>query len=142
MATGMSSDTGNSGPRRRAPIARTWRGVTRAEDADAYLEYLHQTGFRGYRGTPGNLGAFCLRRIDGGRAVFLIVSLWESEDAIRGFAGDDDVGRAVFFPEDERFLIERDERVEHFEVVYRGRGAAGGGQRLTSGSHSMPRQSL
>ena len=121
----MSTDTGNSGTRRRAPIARTWRGATRAEDADAYLEYLHRTGFRGYRATPGNLGAVCLRRIDGGRAVFLIVSLWESEDAIRGFAGDDDIGRAVFFPEDERFLVERDQRAEHFEVVYQdgaGRG--------------------
>ncbi|MFN2564438.1 MAG: antibiotic biosynthesis monooxygenase [Gemmatimonadaceae bacterium] len=98
-------------------IARTWRGATRAEDAQAYLEYLHQTGFPGYRETPGNLGAVALRRITGGRAEFLLVSFWESEDAIRRFAGDDGE-RAVFFPEDDRFLVERDDRVEHFEVVY------------------------
>jgi heme-degrading monooxygenase HmoA len=116
-------------------IARTWRGATRAEDAAAYVEYLHQTGFREFRETPGNLGAFGLRRIADGRAVFLIVSLWESEDAIRRFAGDD-VERAVFFPEDDRFLVERDERVEHFEVVYRdgGRGARGVGIE----SHTVP----
>jgi heme-degrading monooxygenase HmoA len=99
-------------------IARTWRGATTAEDADAYLQYLHNTGFRGFRETPGNLGAFGLRQITGDRAVFLVLSLWESEDAIRGFAGDD-IERAVFFPEDDRFLIERDNHVTHFEVVYR-----------------------
>ncbi len=98
-------------------IARTWRGATRAQDADAYVEYLDRTGFREFRETAGNLGAFGLWRIAGGRAVFLVISLWESEDAIRRFAGDD-VERAVFFPEDDRFLIERDEHVEHFEVVY------------------------
>ena len=37
-------------------------------------------------------------------------------DAIRAFAGDD-VERAVFFPEDERFLVERDLHVIHYEVA-------------------------
>ena len=58
-----------------------------------------------------------LRRIAADRAEFLLLTLWESEEAIRRFAGDD-IGRAVFYPEDERYLIERDERVEHYEVVY------------------------
>ncbi len=118
----MTAHTGTT-ERPSAAIARTWRGATRAEDADAYLEYLHRTGFREFRDTPGNLGAFGLRRPPAsrapadGRAVFLIISLWDSEEAIRRFAGDD-IERAVFFPEDDRFLIERDEHVEHFEVVY------------------------
>jgi heme-degrading monooxygenase HmoA len=99
-------------------IARTWRGAVRAEDAEAYLQYLHATGFAGFRETPGNRGALGLRRIVGGRAEFLLVSFWESEDAIRAFAGDD-IERAVFYPEDERFLVERETRVSHFEVVHR-----------------------
>ena len=98
-------------------IARTWRGATRAEDAEAYLRYLHETGFRSFRETPGNLGAFGLRRVVDDRAIFLIISLWESEDAVRRFAGVD-IDRAVFFPEDDRFLVERDDHVTHFEVVY------------------------
>jgi len=98
-------------------IARTWRGATTAEDAEAYVEYLNRTGFREFRDTPGNLGAFGLRKLVDGRAVFLIVSLWESEDAVRRFAGAD-VEHAVFYPEDDRFLVERDDRVEHFEVVH------------------------
>jgi heme-degrading monooxygenase HmoA len=99
-------------------IARIWQGATKAEDGDAYLEYLHRTGFTEYRDTPGNLGVLGLRRVADGRAEFLLLTLWESEEAIRRFAGDD-VERAVFYPEDERFLVERGERVSHFEVAYR-----------------------
>jgi heme-degrading monooxygenase HmoA len=98
-------------------IARIWAGATRAADADTYLDYLHSTGLAEYRATPGNRGVLALRRIAGDRAEFLLVTLWDSEEAIRRFAGDD-IERAVFYPEDGRFLIARDERVRHFEVVY------------------------
>lgn len=98
-------------------IARSWAGATRASDADAYLEYLHATGFAEYRATPGNRGVLALRRLAGERAEFLLLTLWESEEAIRRFAGDD-IERAVFYPEDERYLIARDERVRHYEVVF------------------------
>ena len=99
-------------------IARSWGGATRAEDGDAYLEYLHRTGFAEYRATPGNRGVLALRRVAGDRAEFLLLTLWESEEAIRRFAGDD-IARAVFYPEDERYLVARDERVWHYEVVFR-----------------------
>jgi heme-degrading monooxygenase HmoA len=106
-------------------IARTWRGATKAEDAEAYLEYLHQTGLIEYRKTPGNRGVLGLRRIVNDRAEFLLVSLWESEEAIRQFAGQD-IEQAVFYPEDERFLIDRDLRVSHYEVVYEAAPVAAG----------------
>ena len=98
-------------------IARTWAGATRAADADTYLDYLHSTGLAEYRKTPGNRGVLALRRIAGNRAEFLLVTLWDSEEAIRRFAGDD-IERAVFYPEDDRFLVARDDRVRHYEVVY------------------------
>jgi heme-degrading monooxygenase HmoA len=98
-------------------IARTWQGATKAEDADAYLEYLNQTGLLEYQRTEGNRGVLALRRIVDDRAEFLLVTLWESEEAIRRFAGDRPE-KAVFYPDDERFLIERGERVSHYEVVY------------------------
>lgn len=97
-------------------IARTWRGATRGEDADAYVEYLEKTGFHEYRATPGNRGVLGLRRVVDGKAELLLVTLWESEEAIRKFAGED-IERAVFYPEDDRFLVEREETVDHFEVV-------------------------
>jgi heme-degrading monooxygenase HmoA len=98
-------------------IARAWAGATRAADADTYLDYLHQTGLAEYRATPGNRGVLALRRVAGERAEFLLVTLWDSEEAIRRFAGEDSE-QAVFYPEDDRFLVARDERVRHYEVVY------------------------
>ena len=98
-------------------IARTWTGAVRAADADAYVEYLHRTGFPEYAATPGNRGVLGLRRMLGDRAEFLLITLWDSEQAVRAFAGED-IERAVFYPEDDRFLIERGERVKHYEVVH------------------------
>jgi heme-degrading monooxygenase HmoA len=98
-------------------IVRSWRGATKAEDAEAYLAYLHQTGLADFRKVDGNRGALALRRIADGRAEFVVISFWDSERAIRDFAGDD-IEQAVFYPEDERFLIDRDERVSHYDVVF------------------------
>lgn len=99
-------------------IARTWRGATRAEDAEAYLRYLGKTGLGEYRTTAGNVRVLGLRRVAGQRAEFLVITLWEDEEAIARFAGRDDVERAVFYPEDERYLVEADGRAIHYDVVY------------------------
>jgi heme-degrading monooxygenase HmoA len=100
-------------------IARTWRGVVAAGDGDAYAAYMMRTGIPGYASTPGNEGVYMLRRQTGNGWEFLMISLWDSIDAIHAFAGED-VERAVFYPEDDRFLMERDERVRHYEVVTSG----------------------
>jgi heme-degrading monooxygenase HmoA len=96
-------------------IARTWRGWTSSADADDYLEYVERTGIAAYCATPGNLGAWILRRPDGERAEFVTLSFWESMDAVRAVAGED-AERAVFYPEDDRFLVERETSVTHFEA--------------------------
>ena len=98
-------------------LARVWRGATAAEDAPAYLDYLARTGLAAYRSTPGNAGVLALRRVVDGRAEFVLLTLWDSMEAVRRFAGAD-AERAVFYPEDDRFLVERDARVTHYEVVY------------------------
>jgi heme-degrading monooxygenase HmoA len=97
-------------------IARTWRGVVRAQDADAYAAYVQRTGIEGYERTPGNRGAWLLRRTEGERTEILTLSFWESREAIEGFAGPD-IEQAVFYPDDDQFLIDRDLTVSHYEVV-------------------------
>jgi heme-degrading monooxygenase HmoA len=96
-------------------VARTWRGWTRTEDADDYAGYIAETGLRSYRQTPGNRGAWIMRRDEGGRTEFVTLSFWDSLDAIRAFAGDD-LERAVYYPEDDRFLVDREDRVKHWEL--------------------------
>jgi heme-degrading monooxygenase HmoA len=98
-------------------IGRVWEGSTRASDAETYLAYLGRTGFPGYRETPGNRGVLALRQRGPKETRFLLLTLWESEQAIAAFAGPDP-SRARFYPEDDRFLIRRGETVAHFELVH------------------------
>lgn len=100
-------------------IARTWRGWTRLADAEAYVRYVEETGGREYRATPGNRGAWVLWRPDGDHAEILTFTLWESRDAVRAFAGED-IEVAKFYPEDDRWLVDREQFARHYEVAETG----------------------
>jgi heme-degrading monooxygenase HmoA len=97
-------------------IARMWHGVTAAERADEYLDYLNETGVPDYRETEGNRGVYVLRRIEGDRTHFLTVSFWGSIEEVKAFAGPDPE-KARYYPEDEEFLLEFEPRVKHYDVV-------------------------
>ena len=96
-------------------IARIWRGAVRTEDADAYAHYIAETGLAEYEQTAGNRGAWMLRRDVGELTEFLTFTLWESLEAVKAFAGED-YEKAVYYPEDERFLAERDDTCTHYDV--------------------------
>jgi len=96
-------------------VARTWRGWTKAEDADRYVDYIGETGVRGLAGTSGNRGVYIFQRNDGERAEIIVTSLWDSLEAIRGFAGDE-IAKAVFYPEDDAFLVDREWTCTHYDV--------------------------
>lgn len=96
-------------------IARIWHGKTTTKDAKAYLEYLFESGIPGYRATPGNQGAWVLQRIEGNVAHFMTLSFWESRDAVAAFAGAD-LEVAKYYPEDEKYLLEFEPTVTHYEL--------------------------
>ena len=97
-------------------IARTWHGAVPQGRAEAYYDFLLRTGIPDYKATPGNRGVFVLRRVENGVAHFFLITLWESAEAIRAFAGDD-IARARYYPEDPSFLIEMEPTVTHYEVL-------------------------
>jgi heme-degrading monooxygenase HmoA len=96
-------------------IARIWKGAVRKEDAQAYAEYMVETGVAGYAATLGNRGVWMLHRTHDDRTEFMMFTLWDSLEAVRAFAGDE-YETAVFYPEDDRFLVERDLSAAHYEV--------------------------
>jgi heme-degrading monooxygenase HmoA len=99
-------------------IARWWRGwTTSRETTEAYELLLRTTIFPSVREHEGCLGTYLFRRdLEAGGAEFATLTLWESWDAIRGFAGDDPEVAVV--PDAARAVLERfDERSTHYEVV-------------------------
>ena len=96
-----------------------WRGWVNTDRASEYVDYIARTGLAGYRQTPGNLGAeMWTRDLGDGRTEVTTLSWWESVDDIRGFAGDQ-IDRAVFYPEDDEYLIDRETKVTHHQVARR-----------------------
>lgn len=97
-------------------IARIWKGITPESKADRYLDYMMATGVKELRAAEGNQGVYVLRRIDRDQAEFTFISLWESFDAIKRFAGEE-IDRAVYYPEDRDYLLALDPKVTHYEVL-------------------------
>ncbi len=97
-------------------IARIWQGKTPASLGDEYFDYIKKTGVEGCRSTEGNRGVFVLRRIENGEAEFKMITLWDSFEAIKKFSGPD-AEKAVYFPDDEKYLLELEPQVNHFEVL-------------------------
>ncbi len=104
-------------------IARIWRGQATAANADAYHHHVTTTVFPTLKDIPGHRGAYLLRRSEKGGVEFLAVTLWESLDAVKQFAGaNPDV--AVVEPEAVAVLTDFDDFVRHYEVAH---GAPCGG---------------
>ncbi len=97
-------------------IGRLWHGWTTVGDAPRYQEHLREETFPELRTIDGYVDGYLLRRDSGDRVDFTVLTLWESLDAIRAFAGDD-YETAVVPDAARRALRGFDERVTHHEVV-------------------------
>jgi heme-degrading monooxygenase HmoA len=98
-------------------VVRVWRGQATRENAPKY--YRHVTGkvFPELKGLAGHKGAFLLQRETGAGVEFLAVTLWESLEAIRAFAGPD-AEVAVVEPAAQAVLADFDGFARHFTLTY------------------------
>ena len=98
-------------------IVREWRGRAAASKPDAYPGHFRDNVLPGLRATGGFLGAtLCRHTLPDGRIEFLVLTRWQSPDAIRAFAGDD-LSRAIVEPQGVAALTDYDRTVRHYEVV-------------------------
>jgi len=98
-------------------IARIWQAKTRPGMGKKYMSYLEQTGLKEYRETEGCQDVLVLTREIGDTTEYVLITLWDSMDAIRRFAGSEPE-RAVYYPEDDRYFSEEERTpfVRHYEV--------------------------
>lgn len=97
-------------------IARIWQGVTPVKQADAYSDYLNETGLAGVQSAPGNRGAYVLRRLEGAEAHFMLISFWDSVESVKRFVGGD-AALAHHLPLDKDFLVTLEPGVMNYEVL-------------------------
>ncbi len=97
-------------------IAQHWRGLVRRDRAAAYVEHLQSETLPQLVQLAGFLDAKVLRRDLSEGAEFLVVTIWESIDSIRAFAGND-VESAVVPPKARDMMIEYDRKARHYDVV-------------------------
>ena len=97
-------------------ISRHWRGVAKTDQADNYIDHLRNNTFSKLATVVGFCGMSILRRPTTGGVEFLIVTTWQSEDAIREFAGESMLV-AVVPPPVQNMMIEYDRLVVHYEIV-------------------------
>ena len=98
-------------------FARIWQGEATGENAEAYRHHVTRSVFPSLRAIPGHRGAWLLRREEGERVTFVVMTLWNSMEAIRKFSGDDPE-RAVVEPAARAVLLAFDERVRHYDVLH------------------------
>jgi len=99
-------------------ILRMWKGQASAEKADQYVQHATRTVFPKLEKIEGHRGAYLLRHPMKGGAEFVVLTLWDSMEAIRKFSGED-LDHAVVDPEAKSLLAGFDDRVTHFEVVHK-----------------------
>jgi len=97
-------------------VWRLWRGLTKATRAAAYLEHLQLETFPAIRKLPGFIGASILQRSLPDGVEFLVVTQWQSLEAIRAFAGAN-IEVAVVPQRVRDMMIEYDAIARHYDVV-------------------------
>ncbi len=97
-------------------ISRHWRALARRGEADNYIRHLTHETFPKLGDLPGFVRASIQKRELPTGTEFLIVTEWESLDAIKGFAGDDPE-TAVVPAKVQAMMLEFDARARHYEIA-------------------------
>jgi heme-degrading monooxygenase HmoA len=96
-------------------VARIWHGRTRADKADDYRQYLFDVGVKKIATLPGNRGVQMMVSRTAEQGEFMIISYWDSIDAIKGYAGAN-YTKVHDLPRDKEFLIDHESLVRHFDL--------------------------
>jgi len=98
-------------------IVRMWHGRVDASKSDEYAEFMKQKAAPDYRSVDGLQKLLFLRKNEKDVAHFLLVTYWDSMESVKKFAGEQPE-KAKYYPEDDQFLLEKEELSTLYEVFY------------------------
>lgn len=110
-------------------ILRAWKGIAKPDQADRYAEHLKSVTFPEVAKIRGFLRGTVTRRFVEQGVEFLVVTEWESEQAIKEFAGDD-AELAVVPGNVQAMMVSFDHYATHYEIVHRHEGRLGMNENL------------
>ena len=96
-------------------IVRSWKARASEAGAREYAVFFQSTLARAMKAIPGNRGAMMLSRANGGDVELLMLTYWDSMEAVQRFAGDDPE-QAVVEPRAREILTSYDPTVEHYTL--------------------------
>jgi heme-degrading monooxygenase HmoA len=97
-------------------IARMWRGFAFPEKAEEYVKHLKMSVLPELRQIDGFQGVYLMRQDSAESVEVIVLTLWESMDAIHKFAGKN-AEVAVVAAAAQPLFREYDSTVKHFEVA-------------------------
>ena len=98
-------------------IMRLWHGKVAIEKADEYEKFMIDRAAPDYGSVEGLIKLYFQRKNEEKKAHFLLITLWDSIDSVKKFAGDNPE-IAKYYPEDDYFLLEKEKHVSMYEVFY------------------------
>jgi heme-degrading monooxygenase HmoA len=97
-------------------VVRAWRGYAAPTNTEAYPRHLLEAVRPKLEQLPGFRGLYLLRRAGPTEVEYQVLTLWDSMEAVRAFAGATPE-RAVVEPEAQAALVRYDTEVRHYELV-------------------------
>ena len=98
-------------------IVRMWHGRVNSSKSDEYAEFMKQRAAPDYGSVRGLQKLYFLRKNDGDVAHFLLVTVWDSMESVKKFAGENPE-TAKYYPEDDEFLLEKEPQSALYELFY------------------------
>ena len=98
-------------------IMRLWHGEVAIENADEYEKFMIEKAAPDYSSVDGLLNLSFQRKNEKTKAHFLLVTIWDSLESIKKFAGEEPE-IAKYYPEDDYYLLEKEKYSSIYEVFY------------------------
>jgi heme-degrading monooxygenase HmoA len=97
-------------------IARFWTAKIAQAHARIYTDHLRSQVLATLRKIDGYIGTKLLEREISEGVEIVVITLWQSLDAVRAFAGPD-LEKAVVSDDVVSLFLQYDQRVRHYKVV-------------------------
>ena len=98
-------------------IMRLWHGEVAIEQADEYEKFMIERAAPDYSSVDGLLNLYFQRKDEETKSHFLLVTIWDSLESVKKFAGAEPE-IAKYYPEDDQFLLEKEKYSSMYDVFY------------------------